>query len=235
MKPKTDPAIVRASEWMPPNDPRHGTVAGYNRIPCREECCRRAMAIYRKKWNLDKMYGRDRLIPILGARRRLQALAALGWSNAEVARRMGMNSEHLPHLLRYATHIGQRNAARIAAVYDELSMQLPKPTTRHQKQAMSVARNRARRNGWPPPLAWNNIDDPDERPHERREDRRTKTDVDHAVVERVLAGDRLPMTTAERREVVTRARAKGWSLLQIEERTGISKPERIVAEMAEAS
>lgn len=99
---------------------------------------------------------------------------------------------------------------------------------------------KAKANGHRHPLAW---DDPSTLawPTGKPEHtavgahRARKTDVDHAVIERVLSGDRLPMTTAERREVVARARAKGWSLLQIEERCGISKPERIVAEMAEAS
>jgi hypothetical protein len=85
------------------------------------------------------------------------------------------------------------------------------------------ARTEAEARGWAAPLAWNNIDT-DERPHG---DRTSKHDVDPVVVERVLAGERLRMTAAERTEVVRRARQLGWSFLQIEARTGVTKPERV--------
>jgi len=52
-------------------------------------------------------------------------------------------------------------------------------------------------------------------------------DIDWAVVERRLAGDKsVPMNTGERREIVARARARGMSLLDITHLTGIGKPER---------
>jgi hypothetical protein len=49
-------------------------------------------------------------------------------------------------------------------VYERLSMTLPPETTTAEKCDATRSRGIARRNGWLPPLAWNNIDDPSERP-----------------------------------------------------------------------
>jgi hypothetical protein len=185
------------------DDPRHGTVAGYNRIPCRDECCRKAMSKYKQNWHLDQMRGKSRIVPALGMQRRIQALSALGWSTAEVARRAGMHPEHLPRMMRVDT-VTRATHERIDKVYRELSMRLP---TEHP-QAIAVVRNRARRNGWPPPLAWDNIDNPDERPHVGRS-HTPKDDVDEVVVQRLLDGQRLDCTTAERHEAMRRWRAMG--------------------------
>jgi hypothetical protein len=43
-------------------------------------------------------------------------------------------------------------------IYDQLSMQIP------EGRYVARTRNHAERMGWPPPLAWDDIDDPDECP-----------------------------------------------------------------------
>ena len=103
-----------------------------------------------------------------GSRRRLQALAYLGWSQWALAARLGMS----PMFVRCIQAGGQgvittAHAAAIAAVYDELWDQYP-----DSRQAEWV-RSRARQAGWVPPLAWDDdapgdatytghgIDDPD--------------------------------------------------------------------------
>lgn len=94
--------------------------------------------------------------PIIGATRRLQALGAMGWSMMEVGRRSGLHYVTLASVQRGAqTSIGARLHHGINAVYDELHM-TPGPSTR--------ARLDARRKGWAPPLAWDDIDDPTQAP-----------------------------------------------------------------------
>lgn len=194
-------------------DPRHGTVAGYNRIPCRERCCKDAMAKYKSLRELDLMAGRPRIVPAIGARRRVQALACLGWSNAEVARRAGMHPEHLPNLVNNAETITRRTAERIAKVYDELSMRFPPARTKQEKQAITYARNIARLKGWFPPLAWDedNIDDPNYRPARDRRGEFPPDTIDPVVVERLLAGERVRSTRAEKDEALRRWKAMGRS------------------------
>lgn len=148
-------------------DPRHGTVAGYNRIPCREECCRRAMATYKARWAWDKHNGRDRIVSTLGTRRRIQALNALGWSNEQIAKRMGNDRSNLTRLI-YGETMTRTLAERVAKVYDDLSMRLPTGNA----QAITNVRNRAQRLGFLPPLMWDDIDNdptpaPEEKPHGR--------------------------------------------------------------------
>lgn len=205
-------------------DERHGTVAGYNRIPCREKCCKDAMAKYKSMRELDLMAGKPRIIDATGTQRRIRALSCLGWSNAEVARRAGMHPEHLPRLVKGAVTINRRTAERIAKVYEELSMELPAGRTKQEKQAISYARNTAKRRGYLPPLAWDEdkIDDPNFTP------KRTQTremlirkDIDPVVVERVLAGDMyLHTTPAERREISRRWVQSGRSGFELAARTG---------------
>jgi hypothetical protein len=101
-------------------------------------------------------YGSHRAVPALGARRRVQALAWMGWPNHEIARRIGCSPRSLPTLLARG-RISTRLALRIAAVYDELAA---------VRGPSKGAASKARLYGWAPPLAWDDdrIDNPRCRP-----------------------------------------------------------------------
>jgi hypothetical protein len=119
--------------------------------------------------------------------------------------------------------VHRMTAERVAAVYDELSMVRPVDSAvrgRGQIRIHDRQRRMAKRRGYAPPLAWDNIDDPNERPNMRPARYRSTRDVDHATVERVLAGDKLPTTIAEKREITRRWLARGGSLLSLEKATG---------------
>lgn len=195
------------------NDSRHGTVAGYNRIPCRADCCRLAMARYKKRWEWDRANGRARITSTTGTRRRIEALNWLGWSRATIAAEMGMHPTNMTRLLRVDT-MTVALADRFREVFERLCMTLP---TGNQ-QAITNVRNRARRHGYLPPLAWDDIDDPNENPRGLRVE--TKADIDPVVVERILAGRVVPTTRAEREEVVRRWQGQGKPLKQLGEITG---------------
>ena len=95
---------------------------------------------------LDSAY-----VPAVGTRRRLEALTALGWCRAELARRLGRG----PSLQIAARDVVLRStAAAVTALYDELSMTLPPERTKAEKISAARSRRMAREKGWPPPLAW---------------------------------------------------------------------------------
>lgn len=146
------------------DDPRHGSTRGYAQ-GCRLDCCREAQNTYeRNRRKRRNILGITRSIPALGTQRRIRALMALGWTSGDIANRCGWTTpQAVTVLLSGRRYVYRSTAEKIAAVYDQLSM-TPGPSTRNWREAA--------RKGWPPPLAWDNIDDPDERPRGIRTDTR---------------------------------------------------------------
>lgn len=202
---------------MSPDDPRHGSEAGYsahNRAG--EQACDRCQAA--KNWhdkrrrvqgpalvqlppslhhlvsttslqtlslatgiskcalmNIRKRGARARVKPTtllrlrearvltdVGTVRRVRALTALGWSSVEIAARSGVARTTVTRLrdMEDRSFIGRADLRdRIAATFDEVCMETP-PHTRWSSRMKRMAAQ----NGWAPPLAWDNIDDPDEQP-----------------------------------------------------------------------
>lgn len=211
---------------MSPDDPRHGSTRGYH-AGCHEECCRRAMARYEKAGRLARLNG-GLAVPALGAQRRLQALMRLGWSSHAIAVEAGL--PHRNHVWRIIN--GQKGRPTVwvqrstdqwvREVYERLSMRLP--TTHY----VGRTRAHAERMGWPPPLAWDDIDDPDERPATTVSGTGGREDhLDHAVVWRVVNGDARPrqLTRAEATEVTRILTSRGVSGHALERDYGI-KAER---------
>ena len=147
---------------MSPDDPRHGTPRGYSAhrragVPyC--DACREAIRVYQHQRVVDQIIGRPRSVPAVGFRRRIEALQAIGWSLNEIGRRLGIDVRVLParmdqRWVRRVTH------DRMAAIYDELSMTVPGDRYANRRRILAA------RKGYAPPLAWDDIDDPDERPN----------------------------------------------------------------------
>lgn len=177
---------------------------------CRCDECRRVVA---REMNVYKMRraanGGPLLVSKVGAVRRLQALMWMGWSRRELARQAGYKGDAFALILNSPRQaIMVANDQKVADLFERLAMR-PGPSKR--------AHDCAERNGWLPPLAWTDIDDPDEIPD------LTAVDAlpDPVVIERILDGDwRLAATPAERTEVVARwtgslnelARLTGWKV-----------------------
>lgn len=200
---------------MTPDDRRHGTHSGYV-LGCRDACCTAAHTVYMKLYRMGR---RNRLVSPLGTLRRIEALQCLGWTMQAIALRCGFEHEWI-YNLRRSEQVTMRTASIVSRVYDEMSMSLPLERTAAEKAAATKARTRAAQMGWLPPLAWDDIDDPDEQPRRGASRRPTKADIDPIVVERVLAGDRVPTTIAEKREITRRWLARGGSLNELERVTG---------------
>lgn len=114
--------------------------------------------------SVDNLAGRA-LIDATGTRRRLQALVAIGWSRAELGRRIGVTPQNFTTLMTTG-RVTVRTAAAVSALYDEISMQ-PRTADDHGGRiSISRARRSAAAAGWVPPLAWDDedIDDPAAKP-----------------------------------------------------------------------
>lgn len=124
------------------------------------DACKLHRRRYEKRRRIDAERHNLRLVSSIGVRRRCQALQRLGWSLSQIAERAGWDS---PQALQYAKRnqsIIKRTHERVAAVYEELSMTIPPFSSGSVR-----ARNRAIRLGYAPPLAWDDIDDPNEHPN----------------------------------------------------------------------
>lgn len=95
-------------------------------------------------------------VPALGSMRRVQALAAIGWPIAHTGVDAGVRGTLINELVAgRRKRVPLREAQEIARIFRERCM-TPGPS--------KTARTVAARNGWAPPLAWDDIDDPDEVP-----------------------------------------------------------------------
>lgn len=93
------------------------------------------------------------MCPAVGTIRRLEALLAIGWTHDEIHARIGLASRRI--MRDQVTQVTRRTHDNVSALFDELCMTLG--PSEHN-------RARARRFGWLPPLAWDDLDDPDELP-----------------------------------------------------------------------
>lgn len=151
------------------------------------------IADYRKRRYLT---GRQ-TIPAIGTQRRIHALHALGWNIVHIAAYGDWCSPNAVSEVHKRARVTPATAAAIEAAYAALSMKLgPSDKTRRL----------AARKGWAVPLAWDDraIDDPDARPHTGKPAARKPDDVDHAIVNRLLAGERIQSTRAEKFEAMRR-------------------------------
>lgn len=200
---------------MTPDDPRHGTVAGHvaHQREGSDYCqpCITAKAMYDKRRVWDAANGRTYTVPSIGARRRIQALLAVGWSRPQVAREAGWESSGALRYVMRSDTMTRATHDRIAETYERLCMKTPP-----NEMVARRVKTWARKGGYAPPLAWDNIDDPNERPDLGSLDH----DIDRVVVSRILAHDASlarTATVAERRAVVA---AWPGSLAELERMTG---------------
>lgn len=104
-------------------------------------------------------------VPTIHAARRIQALVAVGWPLEWIARGIGRDRWGLTVILsgRWPTVDGWM-FREIDDFYRAHAMRPPAPRERYERTVVTLARNTARRRGWVPAVAWNDIDDPNEQP-----------------------------------------------------------------------
>lgn len=111
-----------------------------------------------------RSYSGGAQIPATGTRRRLQALVHVGYPMTTLARLLGIHYNTCVNLVNAHGETTFRTAVKVAGLYTKLWDKPPVAVTAPQKRAVSQARNYARKRGYAPPLAWNNIDDPNDKP-----------------------------------------------------------------------
>jgi hypothetical protein len=184
-----------------PDDPRHASTAGYN-AGCRELCCRRAAARYERRRTIRRYINRGGLlVPGTGTRRRLQALVALGWSTHALEAELGQKRSYVSRLITADSDVHAATAEKVAALYDRLSMTIPPAKTAKR------VRNYAAKQGWVPPLAWDDIDNDSEPANALH----AGPNIDPVVVMRLLEGQRINATKAEKEATIERWVADGGS------------------------
>lgn len=98
-------------------------------------------------------FGGEGFVETIGTVRRLQALVAIGWSFADLAKMLGTHRNVLLAILQ-RDRIRAVRAREIAELFAQLHL-IPGPSTRARRHAID--------NGWFVPFAWDEdtIDDPD--------------------------------------------------------------------------
>jgi len=106
-----------------------------------------------------------RWVDAAGSRRRLQALACLGWTNKAMSCRVSMTEHALGDICSgRRAQVVPGTAQAIARLYDSLWKVMPPETTAMEIRAAQIARRYAAKNGFLPALAWDDdlIDLPDD-------------------------------------------------------------------------
>jgi predicted transcriptional regulator len=194
----------------------HGTASCYHHGGCRRPECRAAATIRNAWYRRQIAYGRARLIDGTGTRRRLEALAADGWSNSEIARLMGVSKPAVRQYRVFAaagqTHV--TTAERVRYLFERCWHQAP--AGRYQERARRYAESQ----GWVESWRWEgiDIDDPASVPLPLPE-----VGVDEVEVLRLMAGTLRVAKGArspERAEAIRRLAGQGLSDPQIAARIG---------------
>lgn len=175
-------------------------VTGRRRRGIRPATARALLAVQLDPWLVDAT-------PLT---RRVRALATLGWRTQDIADAAGLDQHVIGDLSRHGRRAAQRDtAAAIKAVYERLCM-TPGPSPKGRARAVAK--------GWLPPLAWDDIDDLNERPGRHGGAR----GLDESAILRKMRGEHVRVTHEERREVVRRLHTQGLSDGQITRLTGIN-------------
>ncbi|GAA1030745.1 MULTISPECIES: hypothetical protein [Amycolatopsis] len=97
------------------------------------------------------------VVDATGTRRRLRALVAIGWSQTQLAERLGLTPNNFGPLVHGQPNITAARRRAVTELYDELWDKPPADNALARK-----SRRYAQQQGWVPPLAWDDdeIDDP---------------------------------------------------------------------------
>lgn len=168
---------------------RHGTISARRRHGCVCPEARRD----RKRYEHELAQGRPRTVDATGTRRRIQALMAIGHTGRQIMTELGWSGAALGAQFYQQDRVYRATAERVAAVYARLS---DTPGTSSRTRLL------AQRNGWLPPIWWD--DDTIEDPRSGVDmlvdgPRKHHSSVDPVAVERFVSGDdAVPLTRAEK-------------------------------------
>ncbi|MCI4659620.1 hypothetical protein [Cryobacterium zhongshanensis] len=150
---------------------------------------------------------RRRLVDATGTVRRLRALVAIGYSQTDLALRLGLSPVDLSALINAKRkRVPERTFSSTCLIFASL-WDIP---------VLDPAGERLRRiakaRKWAVPLAWDDIDDPAETPNVRGV---KSHDLDEIAIELATRGERVRLTPAERRVAVAQLHSRRWSDMRI--------------------
>jgi hypothetical protein len=157
-----------------------------------------------------------------GTRRRLRALLAIGWTHTALAAELCRTTTSLTRSMTSET-VTARTARQVSDLYERLWDKPPHHATDEELTAINAARALAACRGWPPPLAWDDIDTD---PSPYSDPPAPTDDLDEIAIERAVAGDGLRLehlTLAEQNEVVRRLTERGKSIRDIADQLATTK------------
>jgi AraC-like DNA-binding protein len=143
------------------------------------------------------------LIDSTATHRRIQALAAIGWSLSEQARLAGRLHKHFSPVLD-KSRVPARLARQVRDVYERLSMRpAPAGYSATRTRRMAAAR------GWLPPLAWDDVDLDVVDATPVGAEVAASAVVDEVAIDRALTGERIDLTDDELLAAVQVGAARG--------------------------
>ncbi len=101
--------------------------------------------------------GARRSVPAIGTHRRIQALVARGWSISRLGRELGWDPGNF-HAMLNRENVGAATHRDVASAYERMWNEEPPRASHREKIAYSRSVGYAKRRGWLPPLAWDDID-----------------------------------------------------------------------------
>lgn len=160
------------------------------------------------KPSLDHL-GKSVVVDSAGTIRRIQALVAIGWSQSRIGERIGMDPQNFNRTIR-APRVQAETARKVREVYEDLWDQTQTGHDQRSRISANRSRNYAAKQGWLPPLAWDDdtIDDPATKPAVFEE-----TTLVHGE-ERIEEIDFLIRTGCGQSEIITRMGFKNLKSLE---------------------
>lgn len=162
--------MTAAGMICPPDHKHARTGSCYARHDCRCTPCRKRESARARPYDAairkrNLLHGGEAKTPAWPIQRRLQALAAVGYTTAAIERMTGIGAHYLGRIQNghVRSVMVRRTAVVINRAFMEYGLQVADVT-----QASSRARNLAASKGWVPAAVWANIDDPLECPQVRR-------------------------------------------------------------------
>ncbi|WP_433520086.1 hypothetical protein ACQP2T_63840 (plasmid) [Nonomuraea sp. CA-143628] len=174
----------------------------------RPETERKLLAVTKTVDNISKW------VDAAGSRRRLQALAAAGWSMKSLAARVGLHQSTFGEIASGRRQQATVATARlVAGLYDELWNRPSPASTRDERRAFQRVKGHAAKHGWVPAAAWDDdlIDLPDDELEvelARRVDLMDYREIQRCADACYRLGDRSPLIVAAAREYERRKKRK---------------------------
>ncbi len=187
---------------------------GIRRPPTRRVRRETAERILAVRADLE-LLGAKAVVDATGARRRLRALVAHGWSMRQLALRLGMTESNFGRVIRSDDAMHAATVRKVCALYDELWDVPPRADDHRSRISVNRSKRYAAEHGWLPALAWDDdtIDDPGAWADLGGDVEDESPDVDQVAIDRFIAGDIdwQALTTTERLTAALQMDALGYS------------------------